>query len=40
MKFGTSDYVGDVTRHVKIQNNRPNGGVTRQMREMSCSLGF
>ena len=26
-KFGVSDYVGDITPHAKIQNNRPSGGV-------------
>jgi len=27
-KFGTGDYVGDVTPHVKIQTDRPSGGVS------------
>jgi len=27
IKFGKSDYVGDVTQHAKTQTDRPNEGV-------------
>ena len=33
-KFGVGDYVGDISPHAKIQNDRPIGSVAAYMREI------
>jgi len=39
MKFGVSDYVGDITLHAKIQKDR-HSGVSQRMGEISLSRGL